>query len=79
MNGGPDIDGRHAAWLRTVTDWNPVSAVTAAVRELCGTRRRRRTGHGRWSTRCSPRWAGRRFLLLVFVPLCTARYARPRG
>nr|WP_030379417.1 MULTISPECIES: ABC transporter permease [unclassified Streptomyces] len=23
-------------WLRTVAEWNPISAVTAAVRELCG-------------------------------------------
>ena len=67
------------AWLRTIADWNPVSAVAAAVRELCGNPTA--PTNGAWPLEhpvvASLGWTA--LLLLVFVPLCTARYARPRA
>ncbi len=66
------------AWLRTIADWNPVSAVTAAVRELCGNPTA--PTNGAWPLEhpvlASLLWTT--LLLVVFVALCTARYARPR-
>jgi ABC-2 type transport system permease protein len=67
------------AWLRTIADWNPVSAVAAAVRELCGNPTA--PTNGAWPLEhpvvASLGWTA--LLLAVFVPLCTARYARPRA
>ena len=67
------------AWLRTIADWNPVSAVAAAVRALCGNPTA--PTNGTWPLEdpvvASLGWTA--LLLLVFVPLCTARYARPRA
>jgi ABC-2 type transport system permease protein len=55
-----------------------VSAVTAAVRELCGNPTA--PTNGAWPLEhpvlASLLWTA--LLLAVFVPLCTARYARPR-
>jgi ABC-2 type transport system permease protein len=69
--------GGMPAWLRTIADWNPISAVAAAARQLFGNP----TGpaNGAWPLEhpvvASLAWTA--LLLAVFVPLCTTRYARP--
>jgi ABC-2 type transport system permease protein len=64
------------AWLRTIADLNPVSAVAAAVRELCGNPTS--PANGAWQLEhpvtASVVWCCA--LLAVFVPLTTVRYAR---
>jgi ABC-2 type transport system permease protein len=63
-------------WLRLLADWNPVSAVSAAVRELFGNP----TGptNGAWPLEhpvtASLIWVA--VILAIFLPLCTAKYAR---
>ena len=64
------------AWLRTIADCNPISALAAATRQLLGNP----TGPaGAWPlahpVTASLAWTA--LLLAVFVPLATARYARP--
>lgn len=64
------------AWLRAVADWNPVSALAAALRYLFGNPTA--PANGAWPLlhpvlACAG-WLA--LLLLVFVPLCTRRYAR---
>ena len=67
------------AWLRTVADWNPVSAVAAATRQLFGNPTT--PANGAWPLEhpltAALGWSA--LLLVVFVPLCTARYARGRA
>jgi ABC-2 type transport system permease protein len=64
------------AWLRAIADWNPVSALAAASRQLFGTPA---GPAGAWPlahpVTASLAWTA--LLLAVFVPLATARYARP--
>ena len=64
-------------WLRTIADWNPVSAVAAAARQLFGNPAG--PANGAWPLEhpvvASLVWTA--LLLAIFVPLCTARYARP--
>jgi ABC-2 type transport system permease protein len=64
-------------WLRAIADWNPVSALAAAVRQLFGNPAG--PANGAWPLEhpvtASLAWTA--LLLAVFVPLCTARYARP--
>lgn len=63
-------------WLRAVADWNPISALAAAVRHLFGTPSV--PANGAWPLEhpvlASVGWVA--LLLAVFVPLCVARYAR---
>jgi ABC-2 type transport system permease protein len=63
-------------WLRLVADWNPVSALAAAVRQLIGSPAA--PANGAWPLEhpvvASVAWTA--LLLAVFVPLCTRRYAR---
>ena len=63
-------------WLRFLADWSPVSAVSAAVRDLFGNPTA--PTNGAWPLEhpvtASLLWAA--VILAVFVPLCTARYAR---
>ena len=64
------------AWLRTIADWNPVSALAAAMRELFGNPTV--PANGAWPL-LHPVLACLGWLVLLlaaFVPLCTARYAR---
>jgi ABC-2 type transport system permease protein len=64
------------AWLRAIADWNPVSALAAAVRELFGNPNV--PANGAWPLE-HPIWACLIWLvalLAVFVPLCVARYNR---
>jgi ABC-2 type transport system permease protein len=63
-------------WLRVLADWNPISAVSTAVRDLFGNPGA--PTNGAWPLEHpvtgSLVWIG--IILVVFVPLCTARYAR---
>jgi hypothetical protein len=65
------------AWLRAIADWNPVSALAAASRQLFGNPGA--AAGGAWPLEhpvaASLAWTA--LLLAVFVPLATARYARP--
>lgn len=75
-------------WLRTVAEWNPISAVATAVRTLCG------DGSGAGGTAAAEAAAGAAWpvahpvagallwsvaLLVVFVPAATRRFARGQG
>jgi len=64
------------AWLRLIADWNPISALAAAVRQLLGNPTA--PANGAWPLEhpvaASLIWTA--LLLALFVPLCTARYAR---
>ena len=64
-------------WLRAIADWNLVSALAAAARQLFGNPAG--PANGAWPLEhpvaASLAWTV--LLLAVFVPLCTARYARP--
>jgi ABC-2 type transport system permease protein len=64
------------AWLRVISDWNPVSALVAALRHLLGSSAALGTA-GAWPlahpVMASLMWAV--LLLAVFVPLSVRRYA----
>ena len=64
------------AWLRAIADWNPVSALAAAARQLFGNPAA--PANGAWPLEhpvpAALAWTA--LLLAVFIPLCTARYAR---
>jgi ABC-2 type transport system permease protein len=64
------------AWLRVIADWNPVSAIAAAMRDLFGNPMA--PANGTWPllhpVLASVGWLV--LLLVIFVPLCTARYGR---
>jgi ABC-2 type transport system permease protein len=66
-------------WLRTIADWNPISAVAEATRQLFGNPTT--PANGAWPLEhpvtAALGWTA--LLLVVFVPLCTARYARGRA
>jgi ABC-2 type transport system permease protein len=63
-------------WLRVIADWNPVSALAAAARHLLGSPVP--PANGAWPllhpVLASLLWTAA--LLVIFVPLTTARYAR---
>ena len=63
-------------WLRVIADWNPVSALATAARHLLGSPVA--PANGAWPllhpVTASLAWTA--LLLVVFVPLATARYAR---
>jgi ABC-2 type transport system permease protein len=64
------------AWLRFIADWNPVSAIAAAMRDLFGNPSA--PANGAWPLLhpipASLGWMA--LLLVIFVPLTAARYAR---
>ena len=64
------------AWLRAIADWNPVSAFAAALRDLFGNPSA--PANGAWPLLhpilASAGWMV--LLLVVFMPLTAARYAR---
>jgi ABC-2 type transport system permease protein len=66
-----------ATWLRVAADWNPMSAVVGAARELSGTAQGRPPA-GVWSLQhpVVTTLAMIAVLLAVLIPLCVRRYAR---
>ncbi|GII26436.1 ABC transporter permease [Planosporangium mesophilum] len=66
------------AWLRVVADWNPVSAVVAACRDLFGNLHAPVTADASWPVAhpIAATLAWSVGLLLVFVPLAVRRYHR---
>ncbi|GAB3973514.1 ABC transporter permease [Actinoallomurus acanthiterrae] len=64
------------AWLRAIADWNPVSAIVAACRDLFGSPGVVGNAHLVWPLRhpvaASLLWSA--VLLLVFVPAAVHRY-----
>ncbi|MFJ8309246.1 MULTISPECIES: ABC transporter permease [unclassified Streptomyces] len=67
--------GNLPGWLRAIAEWNPISAVASAVRDLCGTSSP--AADAAWPVAHpvagSLAWCA--FLLLVFVPPAVRRYA----
>lgn len=63
-------------WLRLIADWNPVSALATASRQLLGNPTS--PANGSWPLEhpiiASLAWTA--LLIALFVPLCTVRYAR---
>jgi len=61
-------------WLRAIADWNPVSALVAACRDLFGNPLGA-AGHLAWPLRhpvgATLAWS---LLLAVFIPLATRQY-----
>ncbi|GAA4547584.1 ABC transporter permease [Pseudonocardia xishanensis] len=64
------------AWLRTVADWNPVSAFAAAVRTLFGNPTAPTNDAWPLENPITASLAWVALFLLLFVPLCSLRYAR---
>jgi ABC-2 type transport system permease protein len=66
------------AVLKAIANWNPVSAVTQACRQLFGNTGRQPLPHSPWSLHhpiiYTLIWIVG--LLAVFVPLCVRRYKR---
>jgi ABC-2 type transport system permease protein len=64
------------AWLRAIADWNPVSALADAVRDLFGNPAA--PANGAWPLEhpvpATLAWTA--LLLAIFVPVCTRRFAR---
>jgi ABC-2 type transport system permease protein len=69
--------GGMPAWLRAIADWNPISALAVAARQLFGNPVA--PANGAWPLEhpvtASLAWTA--LLLVIFVPLTTIRYARP--
>jgi ABC-2 type transport system permease protein len=66
-------------WLAAIADWNPVSAVAAATRQLFGNPTTPANGVWPLEHPVTAALGWTVLLLAVFVPLCTARYARGRA
>ncbi|GAA0259344.1 ABC transporter permease [Cryptosporangium japonicum] len=70
--------GGMPGWLRVIAEWNPVSALGQAVRELCGNPIPAESSA--WPLQhpvaASLLYAG--VILAIFVPATTLRFARPR-
>ncbi|MBT2447091.1 ABC transporter permease [Streptomyces sp. ISL-43] len=68
-------------WLRTVAEWNPISAVATAVRSLCGNVGGEDAAGAAWPV--AHPVAGALLwslaLLVLFVPAATRRFARGLG
>ncbi|MFD6230973.1 ABC transporter permease [Streptomyces sp. NPDC060232] len=65
-------------WLRTVAEWNPISAVATAVRELCGNAGAQAASGAAWPVAHPVAGAllWSLVLLAVFVPPATRRFGR---
>ncbi|WP_030210846.1 ABC transporter permease [Streptomyces sp. NRRL S-87] len=68
-------------WLRAVAEWNPISAVATAVRELCGNAGAEAVAGAAWPVAHPVAGAlgWSLVLLLVSVPLATRRFSRGGG
>ena len=64
------------AWLRAIADWNPVSALAAAARQLFGNPVAPASGAWPLEHPVTASLAWIALLLAVFVPLATTRYSR---
>jgi ABC-2 type transport system permease protein len=68
--------GGMPAWLRAIADWNPISSLASAVRQLFGNPAG--PANQAWPLEhpvvACVAWTA--LLLVIFVPLCAARYAR---
>jgi ABC-2 type transport system permease protein len=64
------------AWLRTIADWNLVSALAAAIRDLLGNPGSPTNGTWQLEHPVPATLAWTALLLAIFVPLCTRRLAR---
>jgi ABC-2 type transport system permease protein len=64
------------AWLRAIADWNPVSALAAAIRDLFGNPGAPTNGTWQLEHPVPATLAWTALLLAIFVPLCTRRFAR---
>ncbi|MGW6710562.1 ABC transporter permease [Streptomyces sp. NPDC054956] len=67
-------------WLRTVAEWNPISAVATAVRSLCGNAGGEAAAGAAWPAAHPVAGAllWSLVLLALFVPAATRRFARGR-
>lgn len=65
-------------WLHVIADWNPLSAVATAARTLFGNPTAPTNGAWPLEHPVLATLAWTALLLAMFVPLCSARYARPR-
>ncbi|MEU2671897.1 ABC transporter permease [Streptomyces sp. NPDC007164] len=68
--------GNLPGWLRTVAEWNPISAVAAAVRDLFGNASPAADAAWPVAHPVAGTLAWSAVLLAVFVPLSVRRYAR---
>jgi ABC-2 type transport system permease protein len=64
------------AWLRAIADWNPVSALAAATRDLFGNPASPANGTWQLEHPVVATLAWTALLLAIFIPLCTRRFAR---
>jgi len=64
------------AWLRAIADWNPISALAAAIRDLFGNPGAPTNGTWQLEHPVPATLAWVALLLVIFVPLCTRRFAR---
>jgi ABC-2 type transport system permease protein len=67
---------RMPAGLRAIADWNPVSALAAAFRDLFGNPAAPTNGTWQLEHPVLATLAWTALLLAIFVPLCTRRFAR---
>jgi len=66
------------SWIRAIADWNPISALATATRQLLGNPVAPASGAWPLEHPITASLAWMALLLAVFVPLATARYARPQ-
>ncbi|MFG1924243.1 ABC transporter permease [Cryptosporangium sp. NPDC048952] len=69
--------GGMPGWLRVIADWNPVSALGQAVRELCGNPIPVEASSWPLQHPVAATLIYSAVILAVFVPATTLRYARP--
>ncbi len=63
-------------WLRAIADWNPVSALAGAIRDLFGNPGAPANGTWQLEHPVPATLAWTALVLAIFVPLCTRRFAR---
>ena len=64
------------AWLRAIADWNPVSALAAATRDLFGNPASPANATWQLEHPVAATLGWTALLLAIFIPLCTRRFAR---